>query len=83
MSSKGQIVIPQGIREELNAAEGTVFAVIGSRDKVILKKLETPSENDLIMELGEIAKEGKRRLQSKGIGESDIKEIVEKRRQNK
>ncbi|VVB81041.1 Uncharacterised protein [uncultured archaeon] len=28
MSSKGQIVIPQDIREELHASEGTVFSVV-------------------------------------------------------
>jgi len=36
MSSKGQIVIPQDIREEINAGEGTLFVVIGNKDTVIL-----------------------------------------------
>ncbi len=78
MSSKGQIVIPQEIREELHAGDGTVFAVLGSRDTVVLKKIKTPSKEDLIKELEVIARQGKRRLQAKGIRESDIPEIVEK-----
>ncbi len=73
MSSKGQVVIPQDIRDELNASEGTVFAVIGSKDSVILKKIETPSKEDLIKELEKIAKEGKRKLQARGIKETDLK----------
>ncbi len=80
MSSKGQIVIPQEIREEIRASEGTVFAVISSKDSLILKKLTTPSKEDLIKELAMIAKEGKKRLQEKGIKESDIPELVDKSR---
>ncbi len=82
MSSKGQIVIPQDIREEIEADEGTVFAVTGSRDTVILKKIGTPSKEELIKQLGIIAKEGKKRLQSKGIKEEDMQKIVEKSRRN-
>ena len=80
MSSKGQVVIPQGIRNELHAGEGTLFVVIGSKDTVLLKKLEKPSKEDLIAKLESIAKEGRRRLESKGIKEEDIHDIVEKSR---
>lgn len=80
MSSKGQVVIPKEIREEIRADEGTVFAVISGKGSVILKKIATPSKEDLIKELRVIAKEGKRRLQKKGIKESDISKIVEKAR---
>ena len=80
MSSKGQVVIPQGIRNELHAGEGTLFVVIGSKDTVLLKKLEKPSKEDLIAKLESIAKEGRRRLESKGIKEEDIPDIVEKSR---
>ena len=80
MSSRGQIVIPQDIREELHASEGTIFSVVSNKDTVILKKMATPSKEELIKELGLIAKQGKTRLQKKGIKESDIASIVEKSR---
>lgn len=80
MSSKGQIVIPQDIRTEIHASEGTIFAVVSGRDSIILKKVATPSKEDLICELGKIAKEGKKRLEAKGIKEADIPCIVEKAR---
>ena len=80
MSSKGQIVIPRDIREELHADEGTVFAVVGGKDSVILKKIETPSKEELIKELETIAKQGRKRLEKKGIKEEDILGIVEKAR---
>lgn len=34
MSSKGQIVIPENIRKQLNLIEGTHFVVLGENDVV-------------------------------------------------
>ena len=72
MSSKGQVVIPQDVREELHVDEGTVFAVMGSKDTIILKKISTPSKEDLIKDLGLFAKKAKIKLQKKGIMENDL-----------
>ena len=72
MSSKGQIVIPQDIREELHAHTGTVFAVVGENDTVILKKLSLPSKEALIRDLSIFAKKAKKKLQIQGITESDV-----------
>ena len=80
MSSKGQIVIPADMREELHAGEGTVFAVVASRDTLILKKIKKPSKEKIIEELEAIAKEGKRRLEKKGLKEGDIPALVQKSR---
>ena len=83
MSSKGQVVIPQNIREALQASEGSVFAVIGSKDSVILKKIETPSKEDLIKDLEKIAKQGREKADKLGVKESDVPEIVHRRRKEK
>lgn len=72
MSSRGQIVIPQDVREEVHAEEGTIFAVVGSKDTIVLKKISTPSKEELIKELSLMAKEGKKRLSARGIRESDL-----------
>lgn len=78
MSSKGQVVIPLEMREEVGAGEGTLFAAMSSDSTIVLKKLETPSKEDLIKELTFIAKEGKKRLQQKGLKESDFPNLVAK-----
>jgi AbrB family looped-hinge helix DNA binding protein len=52
MSSKGQIVIPEDIRNRLGLKTGSQFIVLGDRDVVILKSLNPPSMdefNDLIL----------------------------------
>ncbi|MCK4589090.1 MAG: AbrB/MazE/SpoVT family DNA-binding domain-containing protein [Nanoarchaeota archaeon] len=72
MSSKGQIVIPLDIREEIHASEGTLFAVVSSRDTLVLKKIATPNKEELIKELSSIAKKAKQKLQKKGITEKDL-----------
>ena len=39
-SSKGQVVIPRGIRKKLNIQEGSILAVAAERDLIILKKVD-------------------------------------------
>lgn len=43
LSSRGQVVIPQDIREELHLKTGEKFVVIGENGTIILKKIEMPS----------------------------------------
>ena len=42
MSSKGQIVIPEAIRKQLNLKAGAQFVVVGEDDVVILKAIALP-----------------------------------------
>ena len=83
MSSRGQIVIPQDIREELKASEGTIFSVVSAKDTIILKKISTPSKEDLIKEIEAIALEGRKRAERLGIRESDVPELVQKARKSR
>jgi len=46
LSSKGQVVIPEEIRERLGLKEGTQFVVVGERDVVILKSIYPPSMDE-------------------------------------
>ena len=80
-SAKGQVVIPQKIRQELGVVPGTKFAAYGKNDMVILKKLETPpaAEFERLVEFGvEFAKRKgwkpedvmKKAHQARGLGAS-------------
>ena len=73
MSSKGQVVIPNEIRELIGADEGTVFAVTNDKDTVILKKLNLPSKEELLSQLTSVARENKARLQKRGFTEEDLR----------
>lgn len=83
MSSRGQIVIPQDIREEIKASEGTIFSVVSAKDAIILKKIATPSKEDLIKEIGAIALEGRKRAEKLGIKGSDLPELVQRIRKSR
>ncbi|KKS95206.1 AbrB/MazE/SpoVT family DNA-binding domain-containing protein [Candidatus Woesearchaeota archaeon] len=72
MSSKGQVVIPQDIREDIHVEEGTIFAVVGTKDTIILKRITTPSKEELIKDLGFFSKKAKMKLQNRGITEKDL-----------
>lgn len=80
MSSRGQVVIPENIRAVVSASEGTLFAVVGSSDTIVLKKISMPSKETLIKDLEKIAQEGRKRLESKGLRESDILHMVQRAR---
>ena len=46
LSSKGQVVIPEEIRNRLGLKAGTQFVVLGDGDVVIFKTLEAPSRDE-------------------------------------
>lgn len=46
LSSKGQVVIPEEIRERLGLKEGAQFVVVGERDVVILKCIAAPAKQE-------------------------------------
>jgi AbrB family looped-hinge helix DNA binding protein len=51
MSSRGQIVVPRTVRDELHLAEGDTFAVFAADDMLILKKLGVPTAEEAFEKL--------------------------------
>ncbi len=72
MSSKGQVVIPMHLRKRLNAGEGTLFAVVGTSDSLMLKKVSAPSRGELLDSIKSMAKEATSILRSGGMKEKDV-----------
>ena len=46
--------------------------MVGTKDTIILKKITTPSKEELIKDLGLFAKKAKMKLQTKGFTEKDL-----------
>ncbi|MDF1527076.1 MAG: AbrB/MazE/SpoVT family DNA-binding domain-containing protein [bacterium] len=59
MSSKGQVVIPESIRDLLNLEAGTQFVVIAEDDVVILKMIKPPSMEDFDEVISKARKQAK------------------------
>lgn len=47
MSAKGQVVIPETVRNELGLETGARFVVIGHGDSVVLKVISPPSPEEV------------------------------------
>ena len=77
LSSKGQIVIPEEIRETLGLKEGTQFVVIGQGDTVILKTISPPSLDDV----KGLLDEAKAQAKAAGLKKTDAKKALAKSRQ--
>ncbi len=67
-SPKGQVVIPQEIRQHMKIESGTKFAVYGRGDTIIFKKVELPTVKDF----ERLAKFGRAFAVRKGIKEKDV-----------
>lgn len=76
MSSRGQIVIPQGVREALELVSGSKFVVIGEGDTIILKKIEVPSASELKSLLAQSRKTAKK----KKVKKSEVQKAIDKER---
>jgi AbrB family looped-hinge helix DNA binding protein len=79
MSSKGQVVIPENIRKQLNLKAGAQFIVVGKKDVVILKNISPPSLDEFDALIADARKKGKQA----GLKRSDIKDAILKAREKK
>lgn len=76
MSSKGQIVIPESIRKQLNLIEGTQFVVVGENGVVMLKTIEAP----VISDFDDLIQKARAQAKAAGLKTSDISHTIKKAR---
>lgn len=79
ITSRGQVVIPQAIREDLKISAGNKFAVIGTGDTIILKKMEMPSMGDLKKLLAQTRAETRK----KGVKPAEVAKAVKEVRKKR
>lgn len=79
MSSKGQVVIPESIREELGLKPGAQFVVIGEKDVVIFKSIMPPSIDDF----DSLIKKIRNQVKKAGFKKADLETIINEVRSSK
>ena len=79
MSSKGQVVIPEQIRTQLDLEAGSRFVVVGDKDVVILKRITTPA----LTEFDGLIKQARSQAKAAGLKKSDIDNAVMQARKKK
>ena len=76
MSSKGQVVIPEEIRQRLKLKAGAQFVVVGENGVVILKSIAPPAKE----EFEGLVAEARRQAKASGLRRADISNAVTKAR---
>lgn len=79
LSSKGQVVIPENIRNKLHLEPGMQFVVLGENDVVILKSITSPS----ISEFDGLIAKARKSARKAGIKKRDIEDAIKKVRAEK
>lgn len=81
VSAKGQVVIPQSLREKLGIRPKTKLLVYGYNDALIMKKLKIP---DVIKDLQELYKKVDAKIAKYGpLSDEEIDKIIHKYRRQK
>ena len=79
MSSRGQVVIPESIRDRLGLGPGVQFAVFGQDDVVMFKVIHPPSAD----EFARLKRELQQEARAAGLKRSDIPKAVAKVRRRR
>ena len=74
MSSRGQVVIPESIRDRLKLEPGVQFAVFGQDDVIMFKVINPPAAD----EFARLKRELQREAHEGGLKRSDIPKAVSK-----
>jgi AbrB family looped-hinge helix DNA binding protein len=74
LSSKGQIVIPEIIRKQLQLETGAQFVVVADKDVVILKNITPPS----MKEFNGLIAQARKSAKDAGIKKADVKQALAK-----
>ena len=72
LSSKGQVVIPEAIRDRLGLKAGAQFVVVADRDVVILKLLEPPA----LKEFAALTAQARQAAKRAGLTPSDVPRAI-------
>jgi len=83
MGSRGQLVVPQKLRDSLEFKQGDAIAMDSMGGKLVAQKLKTPSKEELMMRWNAMTREWNKNATVNGIKESDVVDIIHKRRKMK
>lgn len=74
MSSRGQVVIPQTIRDKMGLKEGVEFVVVSEGDALMFKVISRPS----LEEFKSLQQELQKQAQEVGLKPKDVSKAIRK-----
>lgn len=79
LSSRGQVVLPEEIRNRLGLEPGVRFVVLGEGDTVVLKRIQPPS----LDEFDALLARARQAAENAGIREEEVEEAIRRVRERR
>ena len=76
MSSKGQVVLPEALRQTYGWGSGTAFTILAYKGSIIMQPLKTPTEDELAAEFEDAFAESRRQAKNAGMMPMDISNAI-------
>ena len=76
MSSKGQVVLPEALRQMYGWESGTAFTIIAYKGSIIMQPLKTPTDEEIAAEFEEAFAESRRQAMDAGMTPMDISNAI-------
>ena len=73
LSSKGQLVIPKNMREEMRLNQKDKFVLVNDKDTIIMKRLQ---EEEIKFRMKSLMKELTKGFNEKGITKEDLRKEI-------
>ena len=76
MSSKGQVVLPEALRQMYGWRSGTAFTILVYNGSIIMQPLKTPTDEEVAAEFEEAIAECRRQAKDAGMTPIDISNAI-------
>lgn len=76
LSSKGQVVLPETLRNMYGWDAGTAFTVLAYKGAVIMQPIKTPTEEEISREFEEAFAESRSQAREAGMVPADITRAI-------
>ena len=76
MSSKGQVVLPEALRQMYGWGSGTAFTILAYKGSIIMQPLKTPTDDEIAAEFEDAFAESRRQAMDAGMTPMDISNAI-------
>lgn len=76
MSSKGQVVLPEALRQMYGWECGTAFTILAYKGAIVMQPVKVPTEDEIAVEFEAAFRESRRQAEEAGMTPTDISTAI-------
>ena len=76
MSSKGQVVLPEALRQMYGWESGTAFTILAYKGSIIMQPLKAPTDDEIAAEFEGAFAQARQQAKEAGMTPSDISKAI-------